>query len=170
MKVRKLTGMALLVAVGTAGGVLSIPLPLLGAKVAPVQHAINVLAAVMYGPGPAVMIAFLIGLLRNLLATGTILAFPGGMIGAFIAGIAFRAYPKNSAAAVGEVFGTGVLGALAAFPLARFFLGRDVLALTYVVPFALSSFTGAVVGCVVLKLFMAIGQKELQSLKEKSCQ
>ncbi|MCR3922049.1 MAG: energy coupling factor transporter S component ThiW, partial [Firmicutes bacterium] len=90
MKIRKLTGMALLIAMGTAAGIFSIPIPLLGAKVAPVQHAINVLAAVLFGPGPAVMVAFLIALLRNLLGTGTILAFPGGMIGALVAGLAYR--------------------------------------------------------------------------------
>ena len=49
------------------------------------------------------------GLLRNLLGMGTLLAFPGGMVGALVAGNV-PCFQRNYAAAVGEVIGTGVLG------------------------------------------------------------
>ena len=103
MTARKVTGLALLIAVGTAAGILAIPVPLVGAKVYPVQHAINVLSAVWFGPGPAVLAAFVIGLLRNLLGTGTLLAFPGGMVGALLAGLAYRIFCREYAAAAGEI-------------------------------------------------------------------
>jgi energy coupling factor transporter S component ThiW len=148
--VQKLTGMALLVAIGAGMGVFSIPVG--GARVFPVQHAINVLAAVLYGPWAAVLIAFCVAILRNILGTGTMLAFPGGMFGAYIAGLCFFLTGKRFMAAFGEVFGTGLVGALAAFPLARFILGRDVLAYTFIIPFVLSSITGAAVGLVLLRL------------------
>lgn len=150
MNTRKLTGMALLIAMGTMAGISSIPVG--GALIYPAQHAINVVAAVFFGPGSAVIIAFCVALLRNMMQTGTLLAFPGGMIGALVAGLAFKASGKNYAAAIGEVVGTGVLGALVAFPLARFVLGRDVLAFAYIVPFAMSSAAGAVVGLAVVRV------------------
>src|SRR5699024_6862083 len=73
------------VAIGTIGSQF-LWFPASIAKAYPVQHAINVMAAVRLGPGPAVAIAFMIALLRILLGIGSILAFPGGMIGAFLAG------------------------------------------------------------------------------------
>ena len=151
--------MALLVALGTLAGVFSIPVG--GALIFPVQHAINVLAAILLGPGPAVLIAFVVALLRNLLGTGTVLAFPGGMVGALVAGYAFQLFGRNYAAAVGEVVGTGVLGALVAVPLARFVLGSEAIALAFVVPFATSSFAGAITGLLVLKGVAAALPKRL---------
>ncbi len=150
MSTKKLTSLALLIAFGVAAGAFSFPMA--GAKVFPVQHAINVLAAVMFGPAPAVLVAFCVAVLRNLLGTGTALAFPGGMIGAFVAGMFYKHSGRESLAALGEVVGTGLLGGLASVPVARLLLGRDVLALTYVLPFSLSSFGGVVVGMLILRL------------------
>lgn len=149
MKAKKLTAMALLVALGTAASMFH--LPILGAKAFPVQHAINVLAAVFFGPGPAVLIAFLVGLLRNFLGMGTLLAFPGGMVGALAAGLLYRAFQRDYAAAAGEVFGTGVLGAMLSVPLARVFLGQEATAFAYILPFGLSSLAGAAVALAALK-------------------
>jgi len=163
MKAKKLTAMALLVALGTAASMFHIPI--LGAKAFPVQHAINVLAAVFFGPGPAVLIAFLVGLLRNLLGMGTLLAFPGGMVGALVAGLIYRTWQRDFAAAIGEVFGTGVLGALLSVPLARMFLGQEATAFAYIIPFGLSSLAGAVIGLVVLKVGAFAWQKASERSK-----
>ena len=77
------------------------------AKVNPTQHFVNVLAAVILGPWWAVVIATVIAVLRNVMGVGTLLAFPGGMIGAFLAGIFYR-YKRNVyLGAAGEVIGTG---------------------------------------------------------------
>ena len=160
MPVKKLTGMALLVAIGIGMGVFSVPVG--GARIFPVQHAINVIAAVLYGPLPAMLIAFCVAALRVALATGTIMAFPGGMIGALTAGIIYRVTGSKSYAAVGEVFGTGVIGAVAAFPLARFVLGRDVLAFTYIIPFAISSLAGATMGLVLLRVLDMTLQRQIE--------
>src|SRR5690625_3051636 len=84
-----LTTMSVFVAIGTIGSQL-LWFPAGIAKAYPVQHAINVIAAIMLGPGPAVAIAFMIGLLRNMLGIGSLLAFPGGMIGALLAGYFYQ--------------------------------------------------------------------------------
>lgn len=143
-KTRLLTIMALFVAIGTLGSQF-IWFPAGIAKAYPVQHAINVLAAIILGPGPAVIIAFLIGLLRNILGLGSLLAFPGGMIGALVAGLLYRQYQRYYMAAVGEVIGTGIIAALVSVPFAKLFMGTSFAAFFFVPPFLISSVTGAAI-------------------------
>lgn len=141
---RKLTVMALFVAIGTLGSQF-IWFPAGIAKAYPVQHAVNVLAAIMLGPGPAVAIAFMISLLRNMLGLGSLLAFPGSMIGAFLAAIMFRYYQRYYIAAIGEVIGTGIIGALFSVPFAKLLMGSSFGALFFIPPFLVSSVTGALI-------------------------
>jgi energy-coupling factor transport system ATP-binding protein len=100
---------------------------------------------------PAVLIAFLAALIRNLLGLGTLLAFPGGMIGALLAGAAYRMFRKPWAAAIGEVIGTGALGALAsAWLVGPALLGKPMAVGVLIAAFGLSSAFGAVAGLVAL--------------------
>ncbi|KGP92261.1 thiamine biosynthesis protein ThiW [Pontibacillus chungwhensis BH030062] len=148
-KTRMITTMAIFVAIGTLGAqVLWFPAGI--AKAYPVQHVVNVLAAVTLGPLPAVAIAFVIGILRVLLGLGTLLAFPGGMIGALLAGIFYKISKRKGLAVVGEVLGTGVIGALFAVPYAQLFMGTSVGALAFLPPFFVSSVSGAFLGWFVL--------------------
>lgn len=149
---RELAASGLLVALGTLSAHL-VWIPIGVAKAFPVQHAINVLAGVLLGPVQAAMIAFAVGLLRNLLGVGTLLAFPGGMIGAFLAGSLFRLTGRIGWAVAGELFGTGVLGALASYPVARWVLGHPAAPFFYVVPFLLSSAAGAAIATGLLVAF-----------------
>lgn len=144
-----LTLMAVLVAIGTLGAqFLWFPAGI--AKAYPVQHAVNVIAAVTLGPLPAVVIAFVIGLLRFLLGLGTLLAFPGGMIGAFLAGLCYKLYQKKRSAVIGEVIGTGILGALASVPIAHVLMGSSAGALAFLPSFLVSSISGAFIATFVL--------------------
>ena len=72
------------------------------------QHAINVLGAVILGPGYATAVAFVISCLRNMFGTGSLLAFPGSMIGACLAGLCYSRFGSVKAAMAGEIFGTGI--------------------------------------------------------------
>ena len=82
MSIRKLTVMALLVAVAVAGSTfVSIPTGI--ARAYPVQHAINVIGAIILGPVPTVIVAFVTAIIRILTGTGSLLAIPGSIIGAF---------------------------------------------------------------------------------------
>lgn len=141
--------MALLVAIGVLSSSL-VAIPVGVAKAFPVQHAINVIGAVLMGPAQAGLVALLIAALRMLLGTGTPLAIPGGMIGALLAGYLYRRWRVVPAAMIGELVGTGIIGALLSYPVARFLLGKDVAAFFFVVPFSLSSFTGVVLAGVLL--------------------
>ena len=90
--VKKLAMAGVLTAVAVVGSLLSFPI--FGSKCAPVQHMVNILAAVVLGPGWGVGIAFCASLLRNLLGLGSLMAFPGSMIGALCCGLAYMAFRK----------------------------------------------------------------------------
>ncbi len=65
-------------------------IPIGVSKCYPIQHMVNVLCAVFLGPGYGVMAAFCTSLIRNLMGTGSLLAFPGSMVGALLCGIPGR--------------------------------------------------------------------------------
>lgn len=146
--IRKLTLTALFTAVAVVGSFISFPV--FGSKCAPVQHLVNVLCAVTIGPWWGLAQAFLAALIRNLLGLGTILAFPGSMCGVLLAGLLYRFFPKLPLAYAGEVFGTGIIGGMIAYPLAAFVMGNDAAALfTFVVPFLISTCGGTLIAAVV---------------------
>jgi len=146
--VRKLTLAGILIAVGVICSTFYIPIGM--AKCFPVQHFINVLAGVLLGPFYAVGMAFATSLIRNMLGTGSILAFPGSMVGAFLCGIAYHYTKKEILAFFGEVIGTGVIGALLVYPISRLFLSKEVALFAFVIPFGLSSFGGAAISLVLI--------------------
>src|SRR5699024_6392398 len=121
-RTRLLTTMAVFVAIGTLGSqFLWFPAGI--AKAYPIQHAVNVVSAIMLGPIPTVIIAFVIGLIRNMLGLGSLLAFPGGMVGAFLAGYLYKKFNKNWWAVIGEIFGTGIIASFVAIPYAKLLMG-----------------------------------------------
>lgn len=123
------------------------------AKCFPIAHVINVLSAVVLGPFYGVAIAFITSLIRFMMGTGTILAFPGSMVGALLCGIVYK-YTKNIwLTFFGELIGTGILGALISYPIAKFLLGREAAIFGFVIPFSLSSLAGVIIaGIIVLAL------------------
>lgn len=152
-KTQKLTLTAIIAAITTLTSSL-IYIPVGFAKIFPVQHFANVLSAVLLGPSYAVAQAFISSTLRNMLGTGSPFAYPGSMIGAFLAGFLYMKTKKVGIAAVGEVIGTGLLGALATYPLAVLFLGQEATLFGLVPAFILSSFAGAMIGFGLLKVLL----------------
>lgn len=146
---KKLTLSGVLTAIAVVGSLFYVQV--FGAKCSPVQHIVNVIAAVVLGPWYAVGMAFVASLLRNLLGLGSILAFPGSMIGALLCGLLYKACPKLPVAYIGEVFGTGILGAMASYPLAAWLMNnKDAALFTFVPSFMLSTAVGAFISVLVL--------------------
>ena len=148
---KKLTLAALFCALAVVGSLFSFPV--FGSKCAPVQHLVNILCAVLLGPWYGVGVAFVASLLRNLLGLGSLMAFPGSMIGALLCGIVYWKTKNLLATLVGEVFGTAVLGGLCAYPVAIFLMGKsaaDIAFYAYIVPFLISTAGGAVIAAVIL--------------------
>ncbi|MCM1256233.1 MAG: energy coupling factor transporter S component ThiW [Roseburia sp.] len=147
--VKKITLTGVFVAISVIGSLFSFPV--LGSKCSPAQHLMNIMGAVFLGPGYALAAAFLSSLIRNMLGLGTILAFPGSMCGALLAGILYRLGKKLPFAYVGEVFGTSVIGGMLAYPAARFVLGNEQAAVfTFVVPFLISTCGGTILAVVLV--------------------
>lgn len=150
MKTKKLTVSAMFIAIGVLAGNL-IYIPIGAAKCFPIQHTINVLSAVLLGPWYAVGNAFCISLLRNFMGTGSLLAFPGSMLGALLAGLVFKASSNKLAAAGGEIFGTSILGGLLAVPIATLVMGKEAGAFLYIFPFFISTLGGSIIAVLLLK-------------------
>lgn len=148
IKLKKLVLTAVFAAVAVVGSLFSFPV--FGSKCAPVQHLINVLCAVILGPGYGVAAAFVSSLIRNLLGLGTLLAFPGSMCGALLAGLLYHYIKKLPAAYIGEVFGTAVIGGMLSYPVAAFIMGSKGTALfTFVVPFLISTAGGTLLAVLI---------------------
>ena len=140
----------ILIALAVIFGTFSIPV--FGAKMSPVQHFINVVTAVTLGPIYAVGNAFIASLLRNIMGTGSLLAFPGSMVGALLAGIVYKRFNKIEYSVLGEVIGTGIIGALLAYPISSLILGKEVALFAYIAPFSISCIGGAIIAYIFLKV------------------
>jgi energy coupling factor transporter S component ThiW len=132
------------------------------AKVNPTQHFVNVLGAVLLGPWWAVAIAAIIGIIRNAMGVGTLLAFPGGMIGAFLAGYVYRFTRNVYLGALGEIIGTGIIGAVvSALLVAPVFMGQTMAMGALIASFLASTVVGSVIGVLALRLLERAGFVEL---------
>ena len=121
-KAQKIALSGVLIGMAVIFGTFSIPIG--AAKISPVQHFVNVVGAVTLGPIYAMCNAFVASLIRNILGTGSLLAFPGSMVGALLSGILYKKFKRILVGVIGEVVGTGILGALLAYPLAAAFRKR----------------------------------------------
>ena len=125
-------------------------IPVGASKCFPIQHMVNVLSAVLLGPWWGMGIAFCASLIRNLMGTGTLLAFPGSMIGALLCGFVYARTSRLLPTYVAEIVGTGVLGGMAACPVAVYLLGKTAAIFTYVIPFLVSTVGGTLIAAVII--------------------
>ena len=147
-RTRKLALAGLLTAVAVVGGMFSIPIG--AAKCSPVQHMVNVIAGVLLGPWYGLGSAFVASLIRNLIGTGSLLAFPGSMVGALLAGLLYQKIQRLPAAFVGEVVGTGILGAMLSYPVAVLLMGKTSALFAFVPSFMINTVAGSIVAVLVL--------------------
>ncbi len=145
-----------LAALAVALSPISIPTGI--ARLSPTQHLINVLAGVLVGPWWGFGVALVTSVVRNTLGLGTPLAFPGSIFGVILAGLAFRATRNVYVAALGEVVGTGLIGAsVAALLVAPYLMGRALGLTALILPFLLSSVLGAVLGVLAVRMLRRAG-------------
>ncbi len=154
--IHRLSFAAVLTAMAVVGSLISFPIG--GSKCAPVQHLVNIMAAVFLGPAWSVGCAFAASLLRNLLGLGTLMAFPGSMVGALLAGILYRLFKALPAAYIGELVGTSVLGGLLAYPVAKFIMGNaEAAVFGFVLPFFVSCAGGTVLAIFIVTALKKTG-------------
>lgn len=148
---KKLAIAGVFCAVAVVGSLFSFPV--FGSKCSPVQHMVNILCAVLLGPGYGLSAAFAAALIRNLLGLGSLMAFPGSMFGALVCGVVYAKSRNVFGTLIGEVFGTAILGGLCAYPVAVFFMGQSAAGLAfyaYIIPFLISTAAGAIISAVLI--------------------
>lgn len=126
-------------------------------SMAPFQHFIDVMAAVFLGPWYACAAAFLCGVMR-MLSGRTIQAVVGAIFGPILGGLLYRRFHNFWVVLIGEVIGTGFLGAMTAYPLMRLFYGLDAQSPFYYIPFYTpSAVVGGCMGVAVLLILKRTG-------------
>ncbi len=162
--IHKLCMAAFLTALAVVGSQF-ISFPFLGSQCSPTQHFVNIIAGVYLGPWWAIGSAFCASLIRNFIGWGSLMAFPGSMIGAFLSGVMYHWVFRNKSLAVrlpsayiGELFGTSVLGGICAFPIAKLLMNKtEATVFGFVVPFFISCVVGTVAAAVVVTTMKRTG-------------
>lgn len=148
LNTKKIVVSGMLVALAVSLSSFSIPIG--ASKCFPIQHLCNVIAGVFLGPVYGVAMAFCTSLIRNLMGTGSLLAFPGSMVGALLCGMLYQHTGKLTAAYIGEVFGTGILGGILCYPVATMLMGKEAALFAYVLPFLMSTACGTAIAVVLI--------------------
>lgn len=153
-KLLKMMVLAMLVAMGV---VIS---PLLRVEgMCPMAHFINILCSVLLGPWYSLLCAVLIGIIRMIVMGIPPIALTGAVFGAFLSGVFYRLSKGSILLAVlGEVIGTGVIGAIASYPVMAFIWGKEGLTWLFYVPsFICGTLIGGSIAYVFLKRLSVAG-------------
>ena len=143
----KLVVLAMLIALGV---VIS---PLLRFEgMCPMAHFINILCSVLLGPWYSLLCATLIGIIRMIFMAIPPIALTGAIFGAFLSGVFYRVSKGNLLMAVlGEIIGTGIIGAVLSYPVMTIFWGRTDLNWVFYVP---SFICGTLIGGSIAYVFL----------------
>ena len=118
-----------------------------------------VTCAVMLGPWYAFICALAIGIIRMAFMGIPPLALTGAIFGAFFSGMLYRlSKGKLICAFLGEVIGTGIIGAIVSYPVMTLFWGKTGLTWFFYVP---SFIAGTLIGGSIAFIFL----KQLQKAK-----
>ena len=143
----KMVVLAMLIAIGV---VIS---PILRVEgMCPMAHFINIVCSVFMGPWYSLLCAFIIGGIRMILMGIPPLALTGAIFGAFLSGVFYRlSKGKIICAVLGEIIGTGIIGAIISYPVMTLIWGKDGLSLFFYVP---SFICGTLIGGSIAYFFL----------------
>ena len=161
-KILKMVFMAMLIGIGV---VISPILRIEG--MCPMAHLINIVAAVLLGPVEAFTCAFIIGVIRMAIMGIPPIALTGAIFGATLSGILYRiSKGKLICAVIGEVIGTGIIGAIVSYPVMELLWGKSGLTWMFYVP---SFIMGTLIGGTIAFIFLTALKHNgaLQHIQEK---
>lgn len=133
----------------------------------PMAHLINITCAVLLGPLEAFVCALLIGIIRMAVMGIPPLAITGAIFGAALSGILYRAFKgRLFFACLGEVIGTGIIGALVSYPVMALLWGRSDLTWMFYVP---SFIAGTLIGGTIAFILLSVMKRNgaLQNIQQK---
>ena len=118
----------------------------------PMAHLINIVCSVLLGPWYSLLCAVIIGIIRMAIMGIPPLALTGAVFGAFLSGVFYRmSKGKIVFAVLGEIIGTGIIGAIVSYPVMTYFWGRDGLTPFFYVP---SFICGTLIGGSIAFVFL----------------
>ena len=125
----------------------------------PMAHFINIVCSVFMGPWYSLLCATLIGIIRMITMGIPPIALTGAIFGAFLSGVFYRASKGRIIFAVlGEIIGTGIIGAILSYPVMTFLWGKEGLSWLFYVPsFICGTLIGGSIAYVFLRKFAANG-------------
>jgi energy coupling factor transporter S component ThiW len=150
----KMVVLAMLIAIGV---VIS---PILRVEgMCPMAHFINIICSVFLGPWYSLLCATLIGILRMLTMGIPPIALTGAIFGAFLSGVFYRlSNGRIIFAVLGEIIGTGIIGAIMSYPVMTFLWGKEGLSWLFYVPsFICGTLIGGSIAYVFLRKFASNG-------------
>jgi energy coupling factor transporter S component ThiW len=111
------------------------------------------------GPVYAFTCAVLIGVIRMTTMGIPPLALTGAVFGATLSGILYKlSKGKIIAAVIGEIIGTGIIGAIVSYPVMTYLWGKTGLTLFFYVPsFIMGTLIGGSIAYLLLKRLSATG-------------
>ena len=140
----------------------------------PMAHFINIVCAVFLGPWYSLLCATLIGIIRMATMGIPPIALTGAIFGAFLSGVFYRVSKgKIIFAVLGEIIGTGIIGAIVSYPVMNFIWGKEGLSWLFYVPsFICGTLIGGSIAYVFLRKFADNGMltKVQDMLASKSYQ
>ena len=118
----------------------------------PMAHFINILCSVLLGPWYSLLCATLIGIIRMITMGIPPIALTGAIFGAFLSGAFYRVSKgKILFAVLGEIIGTGIIGAILSYPVMTIFWGKEGLSWLFYVP---SFICGTLIGGSIAFVFL----------------
>ena len=125
----------------------------------PMAHFINIVCSVFLGPWYSLLCATLIGVIRMATMGIPPIALTGAIFGAFLSGVFYRlSRGKIIFAVLGEIIGTGIIGAILSYPVMTFLWGKEGLSWLFYVPsFICGTLIGGSIAYVFLRKFAGNG-------------
>ena len=125
----------------------------------PMAHFINIVCSVFLGPWYSLLCATLIGIIRMATMGIPPIALTGAIFGAFLSGVFYRLSKGRIIFAVlGEIIGTGIIGAIMSYPVMTFLWGKEGLSWLFYVPsFICGTLIGGSIAYVFLRKIAANG-------------
>ena len=118
----------------------------------PMAHFINIVCSVFLGPWYSLLCATMIGVIRMIFLGIPPIALTGAIFGAFLSGFFYRVSKgKIIFAVLGEIIGTGIIGATLSYPVMTYFWGKEGLTWLFYVP---SFIGGTLIGGTVAFIFL----------------
>ena len=118
----------------------------------PMAHFINIVCSVFLGPWYSLLCATLIGIIRMTTMGIPPIALTGAIFGAFLSGVFYRiSKGKIIFAVLGEIIGTGIIGAIVSYPVMNYIWGKEGLSWLFYVP---SFICGTLIGGSIAFVFL----------------